>query len=165
MNFEKVSLEQFTKDCKKLGYETNNIKEIYNSINIPSRATINSAGYDFYSPFDIILNNKESLVIPTGIRCKMPEDIFLSIFPRSSLGFKYMLQLKNTVGVIDSDYYYSDNEGHIMISVVNNNNDNANMIIAQNERFCQGIFMKYFVTDNDNCTNIRNGGIGSTNKE
>ena len=91
----------------------------YQNLKLPKRATSGSAGYDFYAPFDITLKPGETAKIPTGIRAKMENGWVLMIFPRSGFGFKYRLMLDNTVGVIDSDYYYSDNEGHIMVKVTN----------------------------------------------
>lgn len=164
--FEKVSFEQFSKDFIKLFNNIARVKleEIYNSINIPSRATRGSAGYDFYSPVTITLEKGETINIPTGIRCKIKEYWFLGIFPRSSLGFKYSLKLNNTVGIIDSDYFYSDNEGHIFIKITNDSPKNETIIIEQGKGFAQGIFIPFGITIDDNTTDIRNGGIGSTKK-
>ncbi|HAV18707.1 MAG TPA: deoxyuridine 5'-triphosphate nucleotidohydrolase, partial [Erysipelotrichaceae bacterium] len=113
--FHKVSLNQFA-----LAYKDNNVEKIYNDIKLPQRATKGSAGYDFFAPFDFTLKPNETITIPTGIRCEMDENRVLMIFPRSGLGFKYRMQLNNTVGIIDSDYFYSDNEGHIFIKITNN---------------------------------------------
>ena len=164
--FEKVSFEHFEKDLNKLNLFENDLsKKIYNNILIPTRATKYSAGYDFFSPFDFSIMPKESIFIPTGIRCKMNNDIVLLIAPRSSLGFKYRLQLDNTIGVIDSDYYNSDNEGHIKIKITNDSLSNEILHIKTSESFCQGIFVKYYLAKEDEIKNIRNGGFGSTNEK
>ena len=113
--FHKVSLNQFA-----LAYKDNNVENIYNDIKLPQRATKGAAGYDFFAPFDFTLKPNETITIPTGIRCEMDENRVLMIFPRSGLGFKYRMQLNNTVGIIDSDYFYSDNEGHIFIKITTN---------------------------------------------
>ena len=123
IKFEKVSYEQFKKDVLKAandwtGFDSSeeNVKYIYDKIKVPKRATDGSAGYDFFSPFDVYMPTngyRSTFKFPTGIRVKMPKNVVLLLFPRSSLGFKYRLQLDNTIGVIDSDYYYSDNEGHM----------------------------------------------------
>ena len=118
-HFEKVSFEQFQKDILKNTKIKNKIEEMYDNIQLPKRATIGSAGYDFFLPFDIVLKPQESIIIPTGIRCQMNDEYVLQIYPRSSLGFKFRLQLDNVVGIIDSDYYYACNEGHIMIKISN----------------------------------------------
>jgi dUTP pyrophosphatase len=70
--------------------------------------------------------------------------------------------LTNHVAVIDSDYYDNpDNEGHIMISVLNVSDHDVT--IKRGERLFQGIFMNYLVTDDDqDILPKRNGGFGST---
>ena len=162
--FEKVSLKQFEEDLNKNQIVLTNIEEIYNKIELPKRATISSAGYDFKLPFDIEIKPNESIIIPTGIRVKMNDDLVLQIYPRSSLGFKYRMQLDNTVGIIDSDYYYALNEGHIMIKVSNLSHEQKNIILKANEGFAQGLFIKYYKTVDDEVTSKRTGGFGSTNK-
>ncbi len=136
----------------------------YENIKLPTRATIGSAGYDFYAPYDFTLNPGESAKIPTGIRVKIIEGWALLLFPRSGLGFKYRLQLDNTVGVIDSDYYYSDNEGHIFIKITNDTKNAKTISVKCGEAFAQGIFMPFGITEDDEVNNIRNGGFGSTTK-
>ena len=101
--FEKVSFNQYLESFDNKSEEE--IKEIYDSIMLPKRATKGSAGYDFYAPFDIDLKPGETIKVPTGIRVYMEDNYVLKLYPRSGLGFKYRLQLNNTVGIIDSDYY------------------------------------------------------------
>lgn len=154
--FEKVSKEVFSNF-------TQNFCD-YDDILLPKRATKGSAGYDFYAPFDFTLAPGETIKIPTGIRAKICEGWFLAIFPRSGLGFKYRLQLDNTVGIIDSDYYYSDNEGHILVKVTNCSLDGKTLTVAKGQGFAQGIFMPFGITIDDDTTETRNGGFGSTTK-
>lgn len=161
--FEKVSLKRFIEDCiDTFGNTDEIITEIYNNINLPKRATTGSAGYDFYSPIDFTLQPHQTIKIPTGIRCKMEEGWVLKCYPRSGLGFKYRLQLNNTVGIIDSDYYYSDNEGHIFLKLTNDTNEAKWLKVKAGERIAQGIFVEYGITYDDNVKEIRNGGFGST---
>ena len=156
--FEKVSLKQ----CE-LDYDlSSNKKEIYDEIKLPARATTGSAGYDFYSPIDFTLAPGQTIKIPTGIRCFIEDSYVLSIYPRSGLGFKYRIQLNNTVGIIDSDYYNAKNEGHIMIKLTNDSNENKTLEIKKGEGIAQGIFTEYFVTYDDNASGVRTGGFGST---
>ena len=141
------------------------IRTFYDSIKIPKRATIGSAGHDFCLPFNISMPSKCSLTIPTGIRCEfLNSDYVLNIYPRSGLGFKYGIKLKNTVGIIDSDYYYSDNEGHIMVKLHNPEEERNVFELNSGQAFCQGIFLPYGVADEEEVTNVRNGGFGSTSK-
>ncbi len=164
--FEKVSLEQFMgvvlEDFPE--YTEEDIKDMYESIELPNRATSGSAGYDFHAPFAFSLPAGSTIKIPTGIRAKMEENWVLKLYPRSGLGFKYRLQLNNTVGIIDSDYYYSDNEGHIMAKITNDSKEGRNLEISAGMGFMQGIFLEYGITEDDDAQGIRNGGFGSTTK-
>ena len=153
--FEKVSQEEFLKACDSL--------EVYNDIKLTKRATVGSAGYDFYAPFDITLAPGETVKIPTGIRVKMEVNYVLKLYPRSGLGFKYRLTLNNTVGIIDSDYYFAENEGHIFIKMTNCGD--KPLLVEKGKAFAQGIFVEYGITVDDDCTTSRTGGIGSTDKK
>lgn len=153
--FEKVSEKQYINDTYASSQEYLNIK-------LPKRATRNSAGYDFYSPAQFKLGPGESTRVATGIRAILPCDKFLLISPRSGLGFKYRLQLDNTVGIIDSDYAQSQNEGHIWIKLTNDSRDGKTLHIIGGEAFAQGLILSYGLTDDDTSTGTRNGGFGST---
>ena len=157
--FERVSYEQYNSS-----YEGNDLDSTYNDLKLPKRATVGSAGYDFYAPFDIVLKPGETIKIPTGIRVKIEPNYVLKLYPRSGLGFKFRLQLNNTVGIIDSDYYYSDNEGHIFAKITNDTNEGRTIEIKKGTGFMQGIFVEYAITFDDDVTDIRNGGFGSTTK-
>lgn len=164
--FEKVSPGQFIKDWKDQypDDQEEKILEIYDQIKLPARATSGSAGYDFYAPIPFVLKAGEMTKILTGIRVWIEEGWVLKIYPRSGLGFKYRLQLNNTVGVIDSDYYNSQNEGHIQIKLTNDSREGKIMEIAAGTGISQGIFVEYGITLDDNATAVRNGGFGSTTK-
>ena len=164
--FEKVSFEQFKKDWQgEHPQDTEEvIREIYDGIRLPKRATAGSAGYDFYAPVDVTMKPGEIVKIPTGIRVEMEEGWVLKCYPRSGLGFKYRLQLNNTVGIIDSDYFYSDNEGHIFAKLTNDTNENKVVELKADTGFMQGIFVEYGITVDDDVTDVRNGGFGSTTK-
>lgn len=152
--FEKVSEGRFLADGGK--------KENYDKIILPVRATAGSAGYDIVTPQDVTLNPGESIRIPTGIRVRMEDGWVFQIYPRSGLGYKYRIQLDNTVGIIDSDYYFSDNEGHIQVKITNDGKEGKTLCLKSGERFCQGIFTEYGITYDDEATATRNGGFGST---
>ena len=161
--FEKVSYEQFKKDyIDCFGETSENIREIYDEIKLPKRATTGSAGYDYYSPIDLTLKPGETVKIPTGIRCRMENGWVLMNYPRSGLGFKYRLQLNNTVGIIDSDYYGSSNEGHIMSKMTNDSNEGKVVEIKKGTGFIQGIFMEFGICEDDDVDAVRDGGFGST---
>lgn len=164
--FFKVSEQNFIDAMKEdfPEYTEADIKDMYESITLPRRATKGSAGYDFYAPFAFSLPPGSTIKIPTGIRVKIQEEWVLKLYPRSGLGFKYRLQMNNTVGIIDSDYYYSDNEGHIFAKVTNDSNEGKTLEIGAGTGFMQGIFVEYGITVDDDADGIRNGGFGSTTK-
>ena len=148
---------------KNFDFGEEQLKQYYENILLPKRATMGSAGYDFKIPFAITIKPNETKKIPTGIRVKMEQNYVLLLLPRSSLGFKYRLQLDNTIGVIDSDYYYSDNEGHIMLKLTNDTREEKVLYLEENKGICQGIFFEYGITIDDDTIEKRNGGFGSTN--
>lgn len=155
-NFQKVSFDIYKEargeDCRAE----------YEAIKLPVRATRGSAGYDFFSPVRFELAPGESIKLATGVRVKIDEGWALMLYPRSGLGFKYRLQFDNTVGVIDSDYYYSYNEGHIFIKMTNDSRDNKSIVIERGAAFAQGVFTPFGLTVDDDVTAVRNGGFGST---
>lgn len=158
--FEKVSYDNF-KGCFAEECDT---QAMYEALKLPRRATTGSAGYDFFAPYDITLAPGETAKIPTGVRVKIEDGWVLKIYPRSGLGFKFRLQLNNTVGIIDSDYYNSDNEGHIFCRITNDSNEGKTVSIKAGEGFCQGIFVEFGITVDDDTDGVRNGGFGSTTK-
>lgn len=165
--FHKVSEKRFLEDWKDTFGNTLDEKEIlkiYQEIRLPRRATAGSAGYDFFVPIDFKLEPGKTIKIPTGIRVEMEPNWVLKCYPRSGLGFKYRLQLNNTVGIIDSDYFYSDNEGHIFAKITNDSNEGKTVSLTAGTGFMQGIFIEYGITFDDDVTEIRNGGLGSTTK-
>lgn len=136
--------------------------DAYNSIMLPKRATSGSAGYDFFAPYDFTLQPNQTIKVATGIRVKIDEGWVLKIYPRSSLGFKYRLRLDNTVGIIDSDYFYADNEGHIYIKITNLGD--KPLSVEKGKAFAQGVFVEYGITIDDDACALRTGGFGSTDK-
>lgn len=128
---------------------------------LPKRSTQCSAGYDFYAPKDIIVpaNGATELVF-LNIKAMMPSNIYLQMIIRSSLAVKHNIVLE-TSGVIDADYYGNkDNDGNIGIKL--RNNGDKNYFIKKGERIAQGVFLQYYLTDDDNAEGTRNGGYGST---
>lgn len=168
--FYKVSFEQFLSDWidtfPDFDYQSqeciNALRKSWENISLPKRSTINSAGYDFVTPIDFEIQQCQEIKIPTGIKCQFNSDWVLNIYPRSSLGFKYQIGLANTTGIIDSDYINADNEGHIMIKLVNR----GNKVFSANagDKIVQGIFLPYGITIDDDAEGKRIGGFGSTGR-
>lgn len=141
------------------------IKDYENkNIELPIRATKKSAGYDLMAAEDTLIKASEIVLLKTGLKVKMPADEALFVFPRSSLALKRGLVMSNSVGVVDADYYNnSDNEGHIMIPLMNFKN--SDVLIKKGERVAQGIFLKYQTITNEEFLNEnRTGGFGSSGK-
>ena len=154
--FEKIGKSEFLKDVPDANYD---------DIILPKRSTLNSAGYDFYSVISFTLSPGERRVIPTGIKASMDSNEFLSIYIRSSLGFKWNIRMCNQVGIIDADYYNnSENEGHIFVKMTNDCNGGKVLELKAGASVCQGIFLPFGITFDDNATARRNGGLGSTSK-
>lgn len=153
--FEKISENQFKKDFEGLNV-------LYEDIKLPRRSTKWSAGYDIFSPIKIELDPGEDIKLPTGLRAYMRETEYLEAVPRSGQGFKYYLRLANTVGIIDADYRFSDNEGHFYVKL--RNEGNKKVVIEKGVAMFQVIFKSYLLADGDSTEigGIRNGGFGST---
>lgn len=170
--FEKVSFEEFKKSFKdtKIADFLNNsmeteedIKDLYDKIELPHRSTKRSSGYDFSYPYTMMLPNNQSVIIPSGIRCVFFEDGYdLNIQPRSGLGFKFRVQLDNTIGLIDNDYFESENSGHIMVKLSCMDHNGRPCIIQGGKGYAQGVIRPFYLAEEDEVTNQRNGGMGST---
>ncbi len=164
-SFEKISRQCFLEDIRKVFPDIQDPDRIYDEIRLPRRATVGSAGYDFFTTVSIHLLPQQTILIPTGIRALIDPGYVLLLFPRSSLGFKYRFQLDNSVGVIDSDYAFAENEGHIFLRMTNDSLTGKILDIERNEAVAQGIFLPFGITSDDDATGIRHGGFGSTNRK
>lgn len=80
-------------------------------------------------------------------------------------GFSDDMQFDNTMGVIDSDYYFSDNEGHIFAKITNDSKSQKIVHVEAGNGFMQAIFIPYGITYSDDATGVRNGGMGSTDSK
>ena len=168
--FYKVSYDQFRKDWINTYSEPTDedlrdervIEDAYNTLQLPTRAESEAAGYDFHSPLSFTLNPGDEINIPSGVKIKMIPGVYLMCCPRSGLGFKYYCRLSNTVGIIDSSYFNNEgNEGHSFIKLRNESDDKI-MRVEKGDRICQGIFCVHGITEGDNAQGVRNGGFGST---
>ena len=155
--FERVSAAQFGADWARA---FPGVPCPWEELVLPRRATAGSAGYDFYAPIAFELAPGDELRLPTGVRALIRPGWVLMLFPRSGLGFKYRLQLNNTVGVVDADYAGADNEGHIFIKLTNAGGRTVR--VARGEAFAQGVFLPFGITEDDDAEGRRTGGFGST---
>lgn len=130
-------------------------------IQLPTRGSKISAGYDFYLPYDLILQPGEKTCVWSDVKAYMQEGEVLMLHVRSSIGIKKGLMLSNITGVIDADYYNNpNNDGNIGIALYNYSNETVEL--KHGERICQGVFIPFLVADNGNTDKERVGGIGST---
>lgn len=155
--FARISPQQYSRDAEAYAQRLP-----LEDIPLPARATTGSAGYDYVCPVEVTMAPGDSAVIPTGIRCEMEPGWVLLNCPRSSLGRKHGIRLANTVGVIDGDYAYADNDGHILVMLVNGGNHTVTL--HPGERFCQGIFLPFGLAEEEHVARERSGGFGSTGR-
>lgn len=120
----------------------------------PCRATTGSAGYDFYMPQSITIGSGEIAIVETGIIADIDEGYYLTLHPRSSLYAKGL----NIEGIIDSDYKKE------VRAIIQNRNRAHSVHINAGERFMQGIFHRYYLTEDDDASESRSGGMGSTGR-
>lgn len=133
-------------------------------INLPIRADLRSAGYDFYLPVDIVIPAGEKVSIFSDVKSYMQPNEYLALVPRSSAGVKLDIMFSNTIGIIDSSYYENpDNDGNIGFSF--RNMGDKDVVLKKGERIGQGIFMRYLLADNDEVLALdRIGGYGSSGR-
>lgn len=131
---------------------------------MPARATKHSAGYDIYSPIDIVIEPKTAEMIWTNIKAQFGEDEVLILCVTSGMG-KNGIMVANTIGVIDCDYYGNvSNDGNLGFRLYNYSD--TPYVINAGDKIGQGIFMKYLTVDNEEeITSTRVGGFGSTVKK
>lgn len=89
-----------------------------NNFGLPQYATSGSAAVDLRAMINepITLQPGECKLIPSGIAVNMADSRYCcKILPRSGLGHKHGLVLRNLTGLIDSDY-----QGQLQMSIVNN---------------------------------------------
>ena len=168
MRFEKVRYKAFEHDMmqyRPINFMGGEAKEAYDKIKLPERKTKYSAGYDICCPIDITIPSGQMRVIPTGIKVVFEEDEMetwhLQMFVRSSVGIKDGVVLPNGTGVLDSDYQFGNNDGDMMLALLNTSEKLVKY--KAGDRICQAVFMIHGITSNDKASGDRTGGIGSTN--
>lgn len=148
---------------KSRGFEevSEHHRKSQNPTTLPKRGSVGSAGYDFYSKETVTIYPNQSHTLWTDVKAYMNNNEVLKIYVRSSIGIKKNLRLKNSVGIIDADYYSNvSNDGNIGIAL--HNFGEFPVTIEAGERVAQGIFEYYLVADGDETVSLRSGGIGSS---
>lgn len=168
MRFERVKLEAFKNDMamyRPINFMNGDVEKAYENIKIPVRKTKYSAGYDVCTPVDVVLPSGQRRVIPTGIKAVFNDDEMeswhLQMYVRSSVGIKDGVVLTNGTGVIDPDYFMGENDGDMMLALMNTSEKLVKY--KAGDRICQAVFVLHGLTSDDNASGDRTGGIGSTN--
>ena len=131
---------------------------------LPKRSTKNAAGYDFYSPVDFVIPaHGYSDKILFNVKAHMIHSDYLQLRIRSGMGINHGLIMLGS-GVVDADFAGNpDNDGNIATRFYNPSN--KDYVVKKGDRICQGIFMKYYRThDDEGCDIVRGGGYGSTGR-
>lgn len=156
-------------EINRIGYNTHDMlmsddAEIL--MKLPERSTELSAGYDFFAPYGFTLYPGRSIVVNTGIKVKLPPFVSLDLYPRGGAGCKYKIRLRNTVGIVDSDYYNNEkNEGNILVQLSHEGTEGEpSWKVNRGDKFAQGIITPFFVFNGDNADVVRKGGFGHTDK-
>jgi len=132
-------------------------------VKMPLRGTATSAGYDFFMPSDATIEPNSGFLVWTDVKTYMLDNEVLELYPRSSVGVKRNIRIKNTVGIIDSDYYSNEsNDGNIGLFLWNFGTEPQ--VFKKGDAVVQAIFKKFLESDNCNSEVERIGGVGSTSK-
>lgn len=160
-------------------------------LNLPTRKTSYSAGYDFEVAEDILIPsyfemmersrpimkdltldlehaknsfknfNIKPTLVPTGVKCQLEDNMYLELHVRSSAPLKYFLVLANGVGVVDADYYNNPDNEGEIFFQIINMSPCA-IMLKKGDIIGQGIIQEYKVTNDDAAEGLRQGGFGST---
>ncbi len=131
----------------------------YHDLEVPQRSTLYSAGYDLRTPIRFVIPAHSRLLVPTGVTCKLAEDEYLAIVPRSGLALKKGITVLNSPGTVDSDYYPND------IGVILYNTTAEDVEFQRGDKIAQAIIQKYYKTEDDSPVDVtRIGGFGSTGR-
>jgi dUTP pyrophosphatase len=135
------------------------IKKIHEDALIPSKGSVNAAGYDLYAIESVDIRSTCRAKIRTGIAIELPEYTVGLIWPRSKLANTFGVQVLG--GVIDCDY-----RGEIMISIMNSGHQTIE--IRKGDKVCQLLIQTvlnhydtFEVVDELNNTERGSAGINS----
>ncbi len=142
----------------------NFIKYDVTDITLPKRATKYAVGYDFYSPIDAVIAPGETKLIFSNVKAYFGEDEGLILAVTSGMG-KRGVMLANGIGVIECDYADNESNDGNLGFMLHNFSENE-FVLHKGDKLGQGFFIKYLkVDDEEEVTNIRKGGFGSTDRK
>ena len=85
------------------------VKPLVDNFIKPEYKSASAGGMDIYFQSDVTLTAGVDNVVNLGFAAEVPAGHVALLMPRSGAGIKG-IGLRNTVGVIDSDYYYANND-------------------------------------------------------
>ena len=122
------------------------VKKLFKDVQLPLIATDGSAGADLRAYlYDETFNEKitkivvqpnQEVKVHTGLCFQLPKGTAMLLLPRSSMGIKKNLVLKNTIGLLDCDY-----TGECLIFL--KNVGGTPVEIEQGERLVQALIVPY----------------------
>ena len=136
------------------------IKPVSENFIMPRKGSDYAIAYDLHSTIDCVLDPGDSVVIPSGFSLSMPIGSGAYVIPRSGLGIKHGIVIKNGTGLIDPDY-----RGEVGIALVNQGN--RFFEISKGDRIAQMYFAELprteLVVVDELDESVRgSGGFGST---
>lgn len=137
------------------------IKALHPNFQLPQRSSVLAGGYDIFMPSaGRLLHNNKVEFVKLGFAAAVPEGYVALILPRSGAGAKHGVELRNTVGVIDSDY-----RGEWMVAV--SQKDRTGLEWATGERLYQFILVPVGSPELEQVEELAEtkrgeGGFGST---
>lgn len=143
------------------------IKKTIENVELPSYATDGAGGFDIrvygLPEGGLYMPTGTYGVFQTGLSVEIPKGWSLLIIPRSGLGSKKGLTLRNGTGLIDSDY-----RGEITLTMIRDDQYSGETVHIHNgDRLAQGVLVQTpqfkFVEVEELSETIRGeGGHGST---
>lgn len=136
-------------------------KRLHPNFQLPTRGTALAGGYDLYMPEAGHLEaNATHRMVGLGFAAAVPVGFVAVILPRSGAGAKHGVSLRNTAGIIDSDY-----RGEWMVAV--EQREGEYMHWAADERLYQYVLVPAaqfdpVLVDELPSTDRGQGGFGST---
>lgn len=98
VNYLLKKIKELEQPTKKLG-----IKLLTPTAKIPTQAHKGDL-WDIYADEDVLIVDKESKLVSTGIALDIPKGYQVRLYNRSSGPLKNKLVLSNSVGIVDSSY-------------------------------------------------------------
>lgn len=140
------------------------IKKLTETAKLPSRGSVQAAGYDLYADTDkeVVLAPGATIKQGCGIAVEIPDGYFGGIFARSGLATKQGIRPANCVGVVDSDY-----RGEIIVAL--HNDSDKEQVISPYERVGQLVVLPYLSVEFEEVDELSDtvrgeGGFGSSGK-